>query len=90
MPRSAPAASEAGTNAGANQIAGSCPLCKAAIVIGHNSVAQGAASAGLSAFLFNTDITSHMLIRINALGGGRVTVQFFTRTSKASERAARI
>jgi len=59
-------------------------------VIGHNSVAQGASSAGLSAFLFNTDTTSHMLTRINALGGGRMTVQFFTRTSKASEQVARI
>jgi hypothetical protein len=61
-----------------------------ASVIGHNSVAQGAASAGLSAFLFNTDTTSHMLIRINALGGGWVTAHIFTRSSKTSEQVARI
>lgn len=81
------AASEAGANAGSNQITGTCPLCKVAIVIGHNSVAQGADSAGVPEFVYNSDIASRTLSKISQLGGGRVTAQIFTRTRGTGEMA---
>lgn len=77
------AAIAAGGDADATETTGSCPLCKVAIVVGHNSRAQGASSphVGESEFPYNSDIAERTVAKIAELGGGKITAQTFFRTA---------
>ncbi|MCK0122441.1 N-acetylmuramoyl-L-alanine amidase [Loktanella sp. F6476L] len=77
------AADEAGGDADTTETTGSCPLCKVAIVVGHNSRAQGASSphVGESEFPYNSDIAERTVAKIAELGGGKITAQVFFRTA---------
>ena len=75
----------AGGDAGTQSVTGTCPVCKVAIMIGHNSRAQGATSLGISEYEYNSDIAERTLAKISEQAGGRVSCEIFRRTSGSNE-----
>jgi hypothetical protein len=77
------AADEAGGDDDATETTGSCPLCKVAIVVGHNSRSPGAGplNVGENEFPYNSDVAARTVTKIAELGGGKITAQVFFRTS---------
>lgn len=79
-------ASQAATNAGGdgdpNETTGSCPLCKVAIVVGHNGTAKGAYSSyiGQYEYPYNSDIAERTVTKIEAGSEGKISAKVFFRT----------
>lgn len=64
----------------------SCPQCKVAIVVGHNSKQPGAASEklGQAEFPYNTDIAHRTVKKITEKSHGKITAEVFNRKYSGS------